>query len=135
MLMLSEIVAASREVAATRSRLKKIARFSRVFAQVERNELPAAVGFMCGELRQGRLGLVCDGSPLVIPVSPQQPVYVDTDAIVGWTAQLETSLHRSQSLGSMFRGGSGEAVQLMFQGQGHVVVRPSELTPQKAQQH
>ena len=84
---------------------------------------------------QGRLGLVCEGNPLVIPVSPQQPVYVDTDAIVGWTAQLQTSLHRSQSLGSMFRGGSGEAVQLMLQGQGHVVVRPSELTPQKAQQH
>ncbi|HYP74302.1 MAG TPA: ATP-dependent DNA ligase [Polyangiaceae bacterium] len=57
MLMLSEIVAASREVAATRSRLKKIARLSRVFSQLEREELPAAVGFMCGELRQGRLGL------------------------------------------------------------------------------
>ncbi|WP_128374529.1 AIM24 family protein [Streptomyces cavernae] len=84
---------------------------------------------------QGRLGLVCEGNPLVIPVSPQQPVYVDTDAIVGWTAHLQTSLHRSQSLGSMLRGGSGEAVQLMLQGQGHVVVRPSEATPQKAQQH
>ncbi|MEU3528640.1 AIM24 family protein [Streptomyces sp. NPDC038707] len=84
---------------------------------------------------QGRLGLVCDGNPLVIPVSAQAPVYVDTDAVVGWTAQLQTSLHRSQSLGSMLRGGSGEAVQLMLQGEGFVVVRPSELTPQKAQQH
>jgi uncharacterized protein (AIM24 family) len=68
-------------------------------------------------------------------VSPQYPVYVDTDAVVGWTAGLQTSLHRSQSIGSMLRGGSGEAVQLMLQGQGHVVVRPSEATPQKAQQH
>ncbi|MEU6812551.1 AIM24 family protein [Streptomyces sp. NPDC046831] len=84
---------------------------------------------------QGRLGLICEGNPLVIPVTPQQPVYVDTDAVVGWTAGLETSLHRSQSLGSMLRGGSGEAVQLMLQGQGYVVVRPSEATPQKAQQH
>lgn len=83
----------------------------------------------------GRLGLVCEGSPLVIPVSPEQPVYVDTDAVVGWTAHLQTSLHRSQSIGSMLRGGSGEAVQLMLQGEGFVVVRPSELTPQKAQQH
>ncbi|MEU7059514.1 AIM24 family protein [Streptomyces sp. NPDC046197] len=82
----------------------------------------------------GRLGLVCEGNPLVIPVSPQQPVYVDTDAVVGWTAHLQTSLHRSQSLGSMLRGGSGEAVQLMLQGEGHVVVRPSETTPQKSQQ-
>ncbi|MET9257506.1 AIM24 family protein [Streptomyces sp. NPDC003717] len=84
---------------------------------------------------QGRLGLVCEGNPLVIPVSAQAPVYVDTDAVVGWTAALETSLHRSQSLGSMLRGGSGEAVQLVLRGEGYVVVRPSEATPQKAQQH
>ncbi|MDH6572513.1 uncharacterized protein (AIM24 family) [Streptomyces sp. SAI-117] len=83
----------------------------------------------------GRLGLVCEGNPLVIPVSPEYPVYVDTDAVVGWTAGLGTSLHRSQSIGSMLRGGSGEAVQLMLQGTGYVVVRPSEATPQKAQQH
>ncbi|GAQ60505.1 AIM24 family protein [Streptomyces scabiei] len=84
---------------------------------------------------QGRLGLVCDGNPLVIPVSPQLPVFVDTDAVVGWTAHLNTSLHRSQSFGSMIRGGSGEAAQLKLEGEGFVVVRPSEVTPQKAQQH
>ncbi|NEA48143.1 AIM24 family protein [Streptomyces sp. SID10815] len=84
---------------------------------------------------QGRLGLVCEGNPLVIPVTPDQPVYVDTDAVVGWTARLQTSLHRSQSVGSMLRGGSGEAVQLMLRGEGHVVVRPSEATAQKPQQH
>ncbi|MGW0841625.1 AIM24 family protein [Streptomyces sp. NPDC002787] len=83
---------------------------------------------------QGRLGLVCDGNPLVIPVSTQLPVFVDTDAVVGWSAHLNTSLHRSQSFGSMIRGGSGEAVQLKLEGEGFVVVRPSELTPQ-AQQH
>lgn len=83
----------------------------------------------------GRLGLVCDGDPLVIPVSPRSPVFVDTDAVVGWTAGLATSLHRSQSMGSMLRGGSGEAVQLKLEGEGHVVVRPSEATPQKTQQH
>lgn len=83
----------------------------------------------------GRLGLVCEGSPLVIPVTAQQPVYVDTDAVVGWTANLSTSLHRSQSIGSMIRGGSGEAVQLMLQGEGYVIVRPSEVTPKKAEQH
>ncbi|MEU8483226.1 MULTISPECIES: AIM24 family protein [unclassified Streptomyces] len=84
---------------------------------------------------QGRLGLVCEGNPLVIPVAPQQPVFVDTDAVVGWTAHLHTSLHRSQSIGSMIRGGSGEAVQLKLEGEGYVIVRPSEATPQKAQQH
>jgi len=55
--MLTDIVTASREVAATRSRLKKIARFADVLRQLEAAELPAAVGFLCGELRQRRLGL------------------------------------------------------------------------------
>ncbi|MEU5920506.1 AIM24 family protein [Streptomyces sp. NPDC047141] len=79
----------------------------------------------------GKIALMCEGNPIVIPVTPQAPVYVDTDAVVGWSEQLHTSLHRSQSLGSMMRGGSGEAVQLKLEGQGFVVVRPSELTPQK----
>ncbi|MET9435456.1 AIM24 family protein [Streptomyces sp. NPDC006551] len=80
----------------------------------------------------GKIALVCDGSPIVIPVSAQAPVFVDTDAVVGWSERLHTSLHRSQSFGSMMRGGSGEAVQLKLEGEGFVIVRPSELTPQKA---
>jgi uncharacterized protein (AIM24 family) len=83
----------------------------------------------------GKLGVICEGNPIVIPVTAQQPVFVDTDAVVGWSAQLHTSLHRSQSIGSMIRGGSGEAVQLKLEGEGFVIVRPSELTPQKATQN
>ncbi|MEU8952647.1 AIM24 family protein [Streptomyces sp. NPDC048489] len=83
----------------------------------------------------GSLGLICEGSPLVIPVTQDEPVFVDTDAVVGWTAHLRTSLHRSQSIGSMIRGGSGEVVQLRLAGEGLVVVRPSEVAPQNEQQH
>ncbi|MEU6346642.1 AIM24 family protein [Streptomyces sp. NPDC046977] len=83
----------------------------------------------------GKLGVMCEGSPIVIPVTPQAPVYVDTDAVVGWSAQLQTSLHRSQSFGSMLRGGSGEAVQLMLQGEGFVIVRPSESQPHQPSAH
>ncbi|MET9373668.1 AIM24 family protein [Streptomyces sp. NPDC003035] len=79
----------------------------------------------------GKLALICEGTPIVIPVTPQAPVCVDTDAVVGWSDRLQTSLHRSQSVGSMIRGGSGEAVQLRLDGEGFVIVRPSELTPQK----
>ncbi|MCX4957358.1 AIM24 family protein [Streptomyces virginiae] len=74
----------------------------------------------------GKLAVVCDGHPIIIPVTAQAPVYVDTDAVVGWSARLETGLHRSQSVGSMIRGGSGEAVQLKLSGEGFVIVRPSE---------
>lgn len=79
----------------------------------------------------GKVALMCEGTPIVIPVTAQAPVCVDTDAVVGWSEQLRTSLHRSQSVGSMIRGGSGEAVQLRLDGEGFVIVRPSELTPQK----
>ncbi|GAA3389692.1 AIM24 family protein [Streptomyces roseoviridis] len=79
----------------------------------------------------GKIALVCEGTPIVIPVAPHDPVFVDTDAVVGWSEQLHTSLHRSQSFGSMIRGGSGEAVQLKLEGQGFVIVRPSEAVPQK----
>lgn len=84
---------------------------------------------------EGRLGLVCEGEPIVIPVTPQEPVHVDTDAVVGWSAQLDSTLHRSQSVGSMLRGGSGEAVQLTLHGEGFVIVRPSEVQPQQASAH
>jgi uncharacterized protein (AIM24 family) len=80
----------------------------------------------------GKIALVCEGTPIVIPVTPQAPVFVDTDAVVGWSERLQTSLHRSQSFGSMMRGGSGEAVQLKLEGEGFVIVRPSEQTPHKA---
>ncbi|WP_340558996.1 AIM24 family protein [Streptomyces sp. GSL17-111] len=83
----------------------------------------------------GRLGVICEGTPIVIPVSPQLPVFVDTDAVVGWSRGLHTSLNRSQSFGSMIRGGSGEAVQLRLDGEGFVIVRPSEATPHKPTQN
>ncbi|MFS8478405.1 MAG: AIM24 family protein [Micromonosporaceae bacterium] len=74
----------------------------------------------------GRLAISCDGHPVVIPVSPQVPVFVDTDAVVGWSSNLQTGIHKSQSLGSMLRGGSGEVFQLVLSGEGFVIVQPSE---------
>jgi uncharacterized protein (AIM24 family) len=74
----------------------------------------------------GRLAITCEGPPIVIPVSPQGPVMVDTDAVVGWSANLQTTINKSQSLGSILRGGSGELFQLALSGQGFVIVQPSE---------
>ncbi|WP_165989512.1 AIM24 family protein [Streptomyces sp. YIM 98790] len=85
--------------------------------------------FNCQFAGQGRIGLICDGNPIIIPVTQQAPVYVDTDAVVGWSSQLHSSLHRSQSMRSMVTGGSGEVMQLMLQGEGFVVVQPSEAAP------
>ena len=74
----------------------------------------------------GRLAITCDGPPIVIPVQPNQPAYIDTDAVIGWSANLQSSIQKSQSLGSMLRGGSGELFQLALNGQGFVIVQPSE---------
>lgn len=85
--------------------------------------------FNCVFSGQGKLAITSDGAPIVIPVSPQLPVYVDTDAIIGWSSQLQTTIHRSQGLKSLLKGGSGEMFQLLFQGQGFVIVQPSEGIP------
>jgi len=57
------------------------------------------------------------------------PVLVDTDAVVGWSSSLQTTIQKSQSLKSMLRGGSGELFQLALSGQGFVIVQPSEGKP------
>jgi uncharacterized protein (AIM24 family) len=75
---------------------------------------------------QGKLAITCDGPPIVIPVAPNQPVFVDTDAVIGWSANLQSNIQKSQSLGSMLRGGSGELFQLALNGQGFVIIQPSE---------
>lgn len=89
--------------------------------------------FNCVFTGQGRLAITCDGQPIVIPVTPQLPVYVDTDAVVGWTSQLQTSIQKSQSLKSLLKGGSGELFQLALSGQGFVIVQPSEGVSAPAQ--
>ena len=82
--------------------------------------------FNCVFSGQGKIAITCDGPPVVIPVSPQLPVFVDTDAVIGWSGQLQTSIHRSQGLKSILKGGSGEMFQIVFQGQGFVIIQPSE---------
>jgi uncharacterized protein (AIM24 family) len=51
---------------------------------------------------------------------------VDTDAVIGWSGSLEAGIHRSESVRSILKGGSGEAFQLTLQGEGSVIVQPSE---------
>lgn len=75
---------------------------------------------------QGRIAISSDGNPVVFPVTPQTPLLVDTDAVIGWSAQLQTSIQRSQGMKSILKGGSGEMFQVVFQGQGFVIIQPSE---------
>ena len=59
----------------------------------------------------------------------QQPVYVDPNSAVCWSATLTPGVHKSMHLGSMLRGGSGEAIQFAFHGPGFVIVQSFEWQP------
>ncbi|MFF3645478.1 AIM24 family protein [Streptomyces sp. NPDC002564] len=61
--------------------------------------------FNCTFFGTGRLALTSTGVPLVLPVTAQAPVYVDTDAVVAWSPQLK------------------------LEGDGTVVVNPGEPKP------
>lgn len=82
--------------------------------------------FNCTFTGDGSIAVTAHGEPLVIPVSPNAPVRVDTDAVIGWTTSLQTSIHRSEGMKSFAKGGSGELFQLQLEGEGSVIVQPSE---------
>ncbi|WP_134764825.1 AIM24 family protein [Nocardioides sp. 1609] len=73
----------------------------------------------------GWVAIVTDGEPVVLNAG-EAPTFADTDAIVAWSAHLDTSLKSTMSAGALIGRGSGEAVQVSFQGQGFVIVQPSE---------
>jgi uncharacterized protein (AIM24 family) len=82
--------------------------------------------FNCSFTGEGSLAVTAQGQPMVIAVTPAAPVFVDTDAIIGWSTQLQTSLHKSEGVRSFIKGGSGEVFQLELRGEGFVIVQPSE---------
>ena len=57
MVLLADLVMTSQAVAATRSRKQKVAHLATQLAGLQRDELRPAVGYLCGELRQGKLGI------------------------------------------------------------------------------
>ena len=89
--------------------------------------------FNCSFSGVGSIAVTAHGQPLVIPVTPEAPVLVDTDAVIGWTAALQTRIHTSEGFKSFIKGGSGEMFQLGLEGTGSVIVQPSEgpLAPAK----
>jgi uncharacterized protein (AIM24 family) len=60
---------------------------------------------------------------------------VDVNAVIGWSNALQTSIHRSEGIKSFVKGGSGEIFQLRLQGEGLVLVQPSEGPPADPKGH
>lgn len=73
----------------------------------------------------GWVALTTDGPPVVLNAA-EAPTYADTNAVVAWSANLQTTLKTSFKAGALIGRGSGEAMQVAFHGQGFVIIQPSE---------
>jgi uncharacterized protein (AIM24 family) len=73
----------------------------------------------------GWVALTTDGPPVVLNAA-EAPTFADTNAVVAWSANLQTQLKTSFKAGALLGRGSGEALQVAFHGQGFVIVQPSE---------
>lgn len=72
----------------------------------------------------GMVAISSFGTPFVLNVDV--PTYVDVQAALAWSTTLQTDLKSSLKLGTFFGRGSGESFQMVFTGQGFVVVQPNE---------
>ncbi|WP_027482211.1 AIM24 family protein [Deinococcus pimensis] len=74
----------------------------------------------------GHVAIVSHGKPLTLRVTPNEPVFTDPNATIGWSDRLQPQLRVDSSLRSIFGRGGGETYQMVFQGDGFVVVQPYE---------
>ncbi len=73
----------------------------------------------------GWVAVTTEGEPVVLNAG-EAPTFADTNAVVGWSLGLQTSLQKSFTAGALIGRGSGEAFQVAFHGAGFVIVQPSE---------
>jgi uncharacterized protein (AIM24 family) len=74
----------------------------------------------------GMLAITSHYDPLTLRVTPQQPVITDPNATIAWSGNLSPEFKTDISLKTFFGRGSGESLQMLFQGDGFVVVQPYE---------
>jgi uncharacterized protein (AIM24 family) len=92
-------------------------------------KLAALVSSGLFNVRLEGTGLVAIAShfePLTLLVKPGQPVRTDPNATVAWSGSLEPEFRTDVSLKTFFGRGSGESIQMEFNGDGFVVVQPFE---------
>lgn len=74
----------------------------------------------------GLLAITSHGDPLTLMVTPGNPVYTDPNATIAWSSGLNPTFKTDMSIGTLFGRGSGESIQMAFEGEGFVVVQPYE---------
>ena len=92
-------------------------------------------GMMAGGLFSAKLtgnGMVAigtQGRPLTLRVTPNDPVMTDPNATVAWSGNLAPEIKTDITMRSLIGRGGGESFQMLFRGEGYVVVQPFEETP------
>ena len=74
----------------------------------------------------GMLAITSHYDPLTLRVTPSMPVFTDPNATIAWSGSLTPEFKTDVSLKTFIGRGSGESVQMKFQGDGFVVVQPFE---------
>lgn len=80
----------------------------------------------------GLVAITSHYEPLTLAVEPGNPVFTDPNATIAWSGNLQPEMKTDVSLKSFFGRGSGESVQMKFEGHGFVVVQPYEELPLQA---
>lgn len=77
----------------------------------------------------GALALTAHGTPVVLDAA-EQPTFADHAAAIAWSSSLTTRIRKTDGLmKSMIGRGSGELFTMGFEGEGYVIVQPSEGSP------
>jgi uncharacterized protein (AIM24 family) len=75
---------------------------------------------------EGMIVVTSHYEPLVLMVTPGRPVTTDPNATIAWSGSLTPEFKTDISLKTFFGRGSGESIQMQFQGDGFVVIQPFE---------
>jgi uncharacterized protein (AIM24 family) len=82
----------------------------------------------------GMVAITSHYDPMTLRVDGTHPVYTDPNATIAWSGTLQPEFKTDISLKTFFGRGSGESIQMAFQGNGFVVVQPYEEVYFQAQQ-
>ena len=74
----------------------------------------------------GLVAITSHFEPLTLRVEPGKPIRTDPNATVAWSGNLQPEFKTDVSLKSFFGRGSGESIQMEFNGEGFVVIQPYE---------
>lgn len=76
---------------------------------------------------EGMLAITTMYEPLTLKVTPHKPVMTDPSATIAWSANLKTGFKTDISVKTLLGRGSGDSIQMKFEGDGFVVVQPGSL--------